>query len=50
MEELDWIRRDCTTSLNGRLVLRSRPSDGICIYLQGDKRCSVYSDLSLIHI
>ncbi|DAC36795.1 MAG TPA: YkgJ family cysteine cluster protein, partial [Candidatus Poseidoniaceae archaeon] len=37
-------RRDCTTSLNGRLVLRSRPSDGICIYLDGEKRCSVYED------
>ena len=44
LDEEAWIRRDCTTSLNGRLVLRSRVSDGICIYLKGDKRCSVYED------
>jgi Fe-S-cluster containining protein len=39
-----YVERDCTTSQNGRLVLRSRVEDGICIYLGADKRCGVYAD------
>jgi len=40
----DFVARDCTTSQNGRLVLRSREEDGVCIYLDGGKRCGVYAD------
>ncbi len=39
-----FVARDCTTSQNGRLVLNSREEDGICIYLDGTKRCGVYAD------
>tara|TARA_B100001996_G_scaffold84442_1_gene62282 strand:- start:956 stop:1321 length:366 start_codon:yes stop_codon:yes gene_type:complete len=42
MEVDDWIEKDCTRSQNGRYVLKSRPDDGICIYLNEDKTCSVY--------
>ena len=28
-----WLRRDCTKTLDGRYILRSRQGDGICIYL-----------------
>ena len=42
MEVQDWLDRDCTRSRNGRYVLRSREKDGICIYLNNDKSCSVY--------
>ena len=42
MEVQDWLDRDCTRSQNGRYVLRSREQDGICIYLNDDKSCSVY--------
>ena len=42
MEVQSWLDRDCTRSQNGRYVLRSREDDGICIYLNEDKSCSVY--------
>ena len=38
----EWLERDCTRSRNGRYILRSREDDGICIYLNEDKTCSVY--------
>ena len=42
MDVQDWLDKDCTRSNNGRYVLRSRPEDDICIYLNDDKTCSVY--------
>ena len=44
LSETEYLDRDCTTSQNGRLVLKSRPEDGICIYLDEQKRCAVYED------
>ena len=38
----DWLDRDCRRSHNGRYVLRSRPGNDVCIYLNEDKTCSVY--------
>lgn len=38
----EWLFRDCTTTLDGRFILNSRPEDEICIYLDQEKRCSVY--------
>ena len=38
----EFLKRDCTTTLDGRYVLRSNQSDGICIYLDGNKQCSIY--------
>ena len=37
-----WLRRDCTKTLDGRYILRSRQGDGICIYLNEKKQCNVY--------
>ncbi len=38
----EWLARDCVPSQNGRFVLKSRTSDGVCIFLAEDKTCSVY--------
>jgi len=38
----EWLFRDCTTTLDGRFILNSRPEDEICIYLDQEKKCSVY--------
>ena len=38
----EYLRRDCTTTLDGRYVLRSNQSDGICIYLDEKKQCTIY--------
>ena len=38
----EWLFRDCTTTLDGRFILNSRPLDDICIYLDKDMKCSVY--------
>ena len=38
----EFLKRDCTTTLDGRYVLRSNQSDGICIYLDENKQCSIY--------
>ena len=37
-----WLRRDCTKTLDGRYIFRSRQGDGICIYLNEKKQCNVY--------
>jgi len=37
-----WLRRDCTKTLDGRYILRSRQGDGVCIYLDEKKQCNVY--------
>ena len=42
MDVQEWLDRDCSRSRNGRYVLRSRTEDGVCIYLNDDKSCSVY--------
>jgi Fe-S-cluster containining protein len=42
MEVEAWLERDCRKTLDGRYVLQSRPSDDVCIFLDGEKRCSIY--------
>ena len=42
MEVSDWLERDCTQTLDGRYILNSRETDGICIYLDGLKQCEIY--------
>jgi len=37
-----YLKKDCTTTLDGRYVLRSNQSDGICIYLDENKQCTIY--------
>tara|TARA_B100001093_G_scaffold424111_1_gene417203 strand:+ start:782 stop:1249 length:468 start_codon:yes stop_codon:yes gene_type:complete len=39
----DWLERDCRQTLDGRYVLKSRPVDDVCIYLDENKQCSIYS-------
>ena len=38
----DWLARDCEQTLDGRYILKSRQSDGICIYLSEQKTCNIY--------
>ena len=38
----EFLRKDCTTTLDGRYILRSNQSDGICIYLDEKKQCTIY--------
>ena len=38
-----WLERDCRQTLDGRYVLNSRPVDDVCIYLDENKQCSIYS-------
>ncbi len=38
----DFLKKDCTTTLDGRYILRSNQSDGICIYLDEKKQCTIY--------
>ena len=42
MDVESWLKRDCTKTLDGRYVLRSRQGDGVCIYLNEQKQCNVY--------
>jgi len=37
-----WLAENCRTSFDGRFVLESKPEDGRCIYLTGEKMCSIY--------
>jgi hypothetical protein len=37
-----WLTENCRTSFDGRFVLQSDPGDGRCIYLTGEKSCSIY--------
>tara|TARA_B100001750_G_scaffold237380_1_gene242408 strand:- start:8259 stop:8738 length:480 start_codon:yes stop_codon:yes gene_type:complete len=39
----DWLSNHSRTTHDGRFVLESKPEDGRCIYLSGDKSCSIYS-------
>lgn len=43
MEVKEWLARDCKQTLDGRFVIKSRPEDGICIYLDENKKCEIYS-------
>ncbi|MDA8546737.1 YkgJ family cysteine cluster protein [Candidatus Poseidoniaceae archaeon] len=43
MEVEDWLERDCRQTLDGRYVLKSRPVDDVCIYLDGNKQCTIYT-------
>jgi len=43
MDVLEWLDRDCTKTLDGRYILKSRDSDGICIFLSDNKQCTIYS-------
>ncbi len=40
----DWLARDCQQTYDGRYILKSRKSDGICIYLSEDKTCNIYQN------
>ena len=40
----DWLARDCKQTYDGRYILKSRKSDGICIYLSEDKTCNIYQN------
>tara|TARA_B100000287_G_scaffold404136_1_gene426539 strand:- start:1494 stop:1967 length:474 start_codon:yes stop_codon:yes gene_type:complete len=42
MQLSDWIKRDCRKTLDGRYVLKSKPENLICIYLDDDLKCNVY--------
>ena len=44
MEVNEWIERDCTRYRDGRIILKSREVDGICIYLSPDMSCNVYEE------
>ena len=43
MDVEEWLESDCRKTIDGRYVLNSKKESGICIYLKGDKSCSVYS-------
>ena len=38
----EWIKRDCRKTIDGRYVLKSKPENLICIYLDDDLNCNVY--------
>ena len=42
MPTSEWLQRDCRRRLDGKWVLKSRPEDDICIYLDDDMKCMVY--------
>ena len=42
----DWLARDCKQTYDGRYILKSRKSDGICIYLSEDK-LATYTKIGL---
>ena len=44
MQVNEWIDRDCTRYRDGRIILKSRDSDGICIYLSENMSCNVYDE------
>ncbi|MBT61330.1 MAG: zinc/iron-chelating domain-containing protein [Euryarchaeota archaeon] len=43
MEVEDWLERDCRQTLDGRFILNSRPEDDVCIYLNDEQQCNIYS-------
>ena len=38
-----WLDRDTRQTLDGRFVLKSRDSDGVCIHLNERHQCSIYA-------
>ena len=38
----EWLERDSQTTLDGRFILDSDPETDICIYLDSEKKCTVY--------
>lgn len=40
----EWLERDCQRTLDGRYILKSRETDGICIYLSEQKTCQIYEN------
>ncbi len=38
----DFIKKDCRKTLDGRYVLKSKPENLICIYLNQNLNCTVY--------
>ncbi|RJU91676.1 MAG: YkgJ family cysteine cluster protein [Candidatus Poseidoniales archaeon] len=43
LEVPEWLNRDARTTYDGRYVLKSRESDGVCIHLDENKQCDIYS-------
>lgn len=37
-----WLERDTRQTFDGRYVLKSRESDGVCIHLNEQKQCDIY--------
>tara|TARA_Y100001954_G_C15423892_1_gene413575 strand:- start:72 stop:518 length:447 start_codon:yes stop_codon:yes gene_type:complete len=42
MDVIDWLERDCHQTLDGRWILNSDQYTDVCIYLDGEKKCTVY--------
>lgn len=42
MPTSEWLQRDGRRRLDGKWVLKSRPEDDICIYLDDGMKCMVY--------
>ena len=38
----DWFERDCRQTLDGRYILNSDQYTDVCIYLDENKKCTVY--------
>ena len=38
----DWLERDCRQTLDGRYILNSDQYTDVCIYLDENKKCTVY--------
>ncbi|MBA4694906.1 MAG: YkgJ family cysteine cluster protein [Candidatus Poseidoniales archaeon] len=38
----EWLDRDCRQTIDGRWILKSDPITDICIYLDENKKCTVY--------
>ena len=38
----DWLEKDCHQTIDGRYILNSDPITQICIYLDENKKCTVY--------
>ncbi len=37
-----FLKTHCTASMNGRTVLKSNQSTGVCVFLNEKKQCSIY--------
>lgn len=43
MDVEQWLERECRQTLDGRYILKSREEDDVCIYLNDEKQCNIYS-------